>query len=183
MNTLSREQRAAVNVEYILLLVVGALAVVLGLSYLSTVMNDKHVQVAEALSVATTATEPTVPMVVNTPTQNAGGTYLITWDGGVPPFTVYQDGVAVGTVNDGSVTVAPYGVPTTYAIHDSAAHTHEVVITTSLSCTDCHTMTDLSHTQHASLSCTSDCHTACRDLTTALQGDPLCETCHAPAMP
>lgn len=45
-----RKQRGAVNVEYIILIVVGALAVVLGLGYLATVMNDKHTQVASGVS-------------------------------------------------------------------------------------------------------------------------------------
>jgi Flp pilus assembly pilin Flp len=185
MNCPTTSTRAAVNVEYILLIVIGALAVVLGLGYLGSAISEKHIQVAEALSAqgATPAEPPVAAMTVDAPVENANGTYSIALSGGVPPYTVYREGVATTSTLDASVIINPYGVPTTYEVRDASGTSQSFVITTTLTCTQCHTMTDLNHTQHASLSCTSDCHTACRDMTTATQGDPLCQTCHAPALP
>ena len=183
--SIARQRRAAVNLEYILLIICSAILLMLGLHVLANDVNLKHVEVAEALSTqgATTVEQPAAEMTVGTPEQNPDGTYSIGWSGGVPPYTVYREGVVTTSTSDASVSIAPYGVPTNYAIHDAAGSIHEFTITTALACVDCHTMTDLPHIQHASLSCTSDCHTACRDMTTAMQGDPLCETCHAPALP
>jgi len=171
--------RAAINVEYVLLIVAGALAVVLGLGYLSGVMNDKHIEVAEALEVGEQPAEPAAELAADAATHTTSGIYDIAWSGGTAPYDIYLEGVSVGTTSDTHISVAPYDGTTIYEIRDASSTSVSISITTALACVDCHEMTDLNHTQHASLGCTSDCHLACRDLATAQQGDPLCLSCHA----
>lgn len=112
------EKRGAVNVEYILLIVVGALSVVLGLTALGSAMNTKHTQIATALvdksvaGIGTFApyqpgdTNPSVFGAITVGYVNQPETGDI-MDGvirvaaanpnGVAPFSLYKDGVQVAT--------------------------------------------------------------------------------------
>ena len=115
-----KTKRGAVNVEYILLVVVGALAVVVGLGLLGTAMNTKHEGVANALN------GKAVPTIVSSSVDQNNGDdivgvinasaigHVITWTGGIAPFHVlrsYYPGmdysVELDQTNDRSATAEP----------------------------------------------------------------------------
>ncbi|PKQ16745.1 MAG: hypothetical protein CVT67_02945 [Actinobacteria bacterium HGW-Actinobacteria-7] len=122
------ERRAAVNVEYIILIVAGALAVTLGLGYLGNTMNAKHIQVAEAL-ITTAATDNVGgTLVSDAPVDNGDGTYTISWSGGIAPFTV-TDGTntLADAIEDYYLIVTPEQGVNTYTITDSVLN--EITVT------------------------------------------------------
>lgn len=121
--------RGAVNVEYIILIVVGALAVVLGLGYLSTTMNDKHSQVGGAISekvVAFGGNGGTVPppaapedIIVAGAVHKTDGTYEIFWNDTVGPYSVKNgSGVEIYSGTDTEVVITPTP-PETFTITDN----------------------------------------------------------------
>jgi hypothetical protein len=130
-----RQQRAAVNTEYVLLMICAALAVTLGVSVLGNAMLAKHIQVAEALSAKTLNGQQVAGELVVSPPSDAGdGTYLIDWSGGTPPFTI-TDGTGYRVVDgttDSSAVLVPEPGSNTYIIGDEGGQTTQVVITESL---------------------------------------------------
>lgn len=108
MNTLSRGQRAAINTEYVLLMVLGALALILGLQVLNTAMLNKHIEVAEGLN-RLRAPQVAGSFVAGAATDNGDGTYTIPWSGGVAPYVVEG---ATDTDGDDSNTSATVELPT-----------------------------------------------------------------------
>lgn len=80
------KRRGAVNVEYIILIVVGALAVVIGLGYLSTTMNDKHTVVGGEISEVEGRSMRNIGAVAD----NGDGTYTLSRAGGNAPFALWQ---------------------------------------------------------------------------------------------
>ena len=89
---ITRQRRADVNVEYVLLMVVAALAVILGLGYLAGVMNGKHISLADAL-----------------------------WGKGIPSLTAGSmadgDGSGSGSESEGGATSGIAAAPIYYTIN------------------------------------------------------------------
>lgn len=94
---LRNETRAAVQVEYVVLIVVCALAVVGGVGYLAVALNDKPTQVADALesnpnSVAGTEAETNDPSPTSALTlfnlNPEDGTFE--WTGGTAPYSILR---------------------------------------------------------------------------------------------
>jgi len=115
-----RQRRAAINTEYVLLMICAALAVTLGVSVLSNAMMFKHIQVAEALS-----DKPLIPtsqvageLVASAPADNGDGTYTISWEGGTSPYTVSSGGSTIGVTNDTSFVVTPVGGTNNWVVID-----------------------------------------------------------------
>lgn len=132
MNTLSRQQRASINTEYVLLMVLGALALILGLQVLNTAMLNKHIEVAEGLNrlrapqVAGSFAETPV-----TPTDNGDGMMsIVADDTGEAPYSITKDGSVIDSQPTPVFTI-PVG-DGTYAIRDnSGAVSLPVVVTMS----------------------------------------------------
>ena len=129
------QKRGAVNVEYILLVVVGALAVVLGLGMLGSAMNSKHEAVANALNGKGV---PSIGVVVagSGILKNAAITEdTITWEGGKAPFRVLRSpipdmsiGQPVGTTPDHSIVIEPETGSAWYQIIDDDDKTTDMVL-------------------------------------------------------
>ena len=120
----ARQKRGAVNVEYILLIVVGALAVVMGLTTLGGAMNGKFTAIADNL---TGGSGILSNAVITSDT--------VTWSGGKSPFRVMRsaqpdmsDGVEVGTTPDQSITLVPEVGDNYYQIKDADGVVSNIVI-------------------------------------------------------
>ena len=107
------KERASLNLEMALLIMLLALAVVFGLQIVGGAINDTFLETAGALGIAGGSFEGTLPDSTN----NGDGSYTIGWDGGTPPFDVIEDGVVIGD----DIPSSPY----TYT---PMPGTHEVVI-------------------------------------------------------
>lgn len=124
--------RGAINVEYVLLMILAALAVLMGVSILNLSASNKLAQVAEGLSSIAFASEhpaaqPSVAGAEVSTAINGDGTVSITTSAtGQPPYTLVKDGVSIET------SVAPSFVVQlrsgTYAIVDNGGVTQVAVI-------------------------------------------------------
>jgi Flp pilus assembly pilin Flp len=141
--TALQAKRGAVNVEYILLIVVGALSVVLGLTALGSAMNTKHQQIATALADKSVASigvfAPYQPGDTGNNTSTFGAISIgydtqpnpYEVDGlvhiaasnpnGIAPFPLFKDGVQVATsgvsefvFDDGFAICVGNGAPTSH---------------------------------------------------------------------
>lgn len=83
----------AINVEYILLIVVGALAVVFGLAFLSGNINEKYQQLAAGLAEDASAAPSALQDADISATMNSDGTFTIsTYNNGIAPYELRHDG-------------------------------------------------------------------------------------------
>lgn len=108
MDILTGQRRGAVNVEYIILIVAGALAVVLGLGVLGDAINNKHIAVADALS---RGSEQVASAFTSTPVissdNNDGTIDIIGSNVGAPPYELRRDGVMVDVSNEPAFSDVP----------------------------------------------------------------------------
>lgn len=127
MVTTIRLRRGATNVEYVLLMVLCALAVILGLQVLNNAMLAKHIEVAEGLS-GFGKTQVAGELLASAPNDNGDGTWTIGWTGGTPPFTVTDN----GSTNNRSIVVTPDVGDHTYDITDKEGKKQVVSLTVPL---------------------------------------------------
>ena len=97
------KDRASLNLEMALLIMLLALAVVFGLQIVGGAINDTFLETAGALGIAGGSFEGTLPDSTN----NGDGTYTIGWEGGDAPFDVIEDGSVIADDTTPPFTYTP----------------------------------------------------------------------------
>lgn len=85
--------RAGVNLELALMIMLLALAVIFGLQVMGLEIQSTYDEAAGMFVDGESFTAPTNPIA----TDNGDGTWTIGWDEGVSPYTIIEDGVAIDT--------------------------------------------------------------------------------------
>jgi len=86
-----------------LLIMLLALAVIVGLEWMGDGINNTYAEAAGLFGVAGGVSGP----ADTTQTDNGDGTYNIGWSGGTPPFTIIEDGTPIDTDDASPYTYTP----------------------------------------------------------------------------